>query len=100
MRVLLLAPLALATALLPAPVRAADPIAECKSFFDKFEACIDGLSGEQQEEARIFLKTLRGTLGMADDLNRGDPMMTGIMCGVTMQEAKKDPMVQKYHCAW
>ncbi|MET0409551.1 MAG: hypothetical protein ABW006_14415, partial [Hyphomicrobium sp.] len=61
------------------PARANDAVAECKAFFDKFEKCVDGLKGDQQQEARIFLKTLRGTLGMADDLNQGDPMMIGIL---------------------
>jgi len=82
------------------PARANDAVAECKAFFDKFEKCVDGLKGDQQQEARIFLKTLRGTLGMADDLNQGDPMMIGILCGATMEEAKKTPDVQKYHCSW
>ena len=92
----LLIPLAVMAALIAGPARADDTIAECKDFFAKFEKCVDGLEGEQQEEARIFLKTLRGTLGMSDDLNQGDPSMMAIMCGVTMQEAKKDPDVQKY----
>jgi hypothetical protein len=84
----------------PDPSRAADPLAECKDFFAKFDTCVAGLEGEQQEEARIFVKTLKGTLGMADDLNRGDPMMTSILCSATMTEARKDPMVQAYKCAW
>jgi hypothetical protein len=79
---------------------AADPLAECKAFFEKFEKCVDGLKGDQQDEARIFMKTLRGTVGLSDDLNRGDPTMTSIMCAGTMQEVKKEPMVQKYNCAW
>jgi hypothetical protein len=77
-----------------------DSVAECKAFFQKFQKCVDGLKGDQQDEARIFMKTLRGTLGMSDDLNGGDPTMLGIMCGITMQEAKKEPSVQKYNCAW
>ena len=89
----LIAPLA------ASPARA-DAIAECKAFFQKFETCAAGLKGDQQEEARIFMKTLRGTVGMSDDLNQGDPMLTGVMCGFMMEEAKKDPMVQKYNCAW
>jgi hypothetical protein len=91
---------AAAASLAPSPAPAADPLAECKDFFAKFDKCIAGLEGEQQEEARIFERTLKGTLGMADDLNRGDPMMTGILCSATMTETKKDPMVQKYKCAW
>jgi hypothetical protein len=92
--------IAVMAVLMPGPLRAGDAIKECEDFFAKFQKCVDGLEGEQQDEARIFLKTLRGTLGMSDDLNRGDPTMTGIMCGFTMQEAKKDPTVQKYNCAW
>ena len=86
--------------LISSPVRAGDAVAECKAFFEKFEKCVDGLKGEQQEEARIFMKTLRGTLGLSDDLNQGDPMMLGIMCAATMEETKKEPSVQKYNCAW
>jgi hypothetical protein len=89
----------LATAL-AGPASAADPLAECKAFFEKFQKCVDGLKGDQQDEARIFMKTVRGTVGLSDDLNRGDPTMTSIMCGATMQEVKKEPMVQKYNCAW
>jgi hypothetical protein len=77
-----------------------DAVEQCKDFFRKFEKCVDGLKGDQQDEARIFMKTLRGTLGMSDDLNNGDPMMIGIMCGITMQETKKEPSVQKYNCQW
>ncbi len=80
--------------------RADDAMAKCEKFFAKFQTCVDGLKGEQQEEAKVFMKTLRGTLGMADGLNRGDPMLTGMMCGFTMDEVKKDPSVQKYNCAW
>ena len=96
----LLTALAVIAVLIAGPARADDTVAECKDFFDKFEKCVDGLEGEQQEEARIFLKTLRGTLGMSDDLNQGETGMMAIMCSVTMQEAKKDPDVQKYNCAW
>lgn len=77
-----------------------DAAAECKNFFKKFQTCVDGLQGDQKDEATIFMKTLRGTLGMSDDLNQGDPMMLGIMCGVMMEEAKKDADVQKYNCQW
>ncbi len=77
-----------------------DAVAQCKDFFQKFQTCVDGLKGDRQDEARVMMKTLRGTLGMSDDLNNGDPMMIGIMCGITMQETKKDPSVQKYNCAW
>lgn len=91
---------ALAAWLAPSPTSAADAIQQCRDFFAKFETCVAGLEGEQQEEARIFMRTLRGTLGLSDDLNRGDPMLTGMMCGFAMEEAKKDPSVQKYHCAW
>lgn len=77
-----------------------DAVAECKNFFAKFQTCIDGLEGEQKDEATIFMKTLRGTLGMSDDLNQGDPTLLGIMCGTLMEEAKKDPDIQKYKCQW
>ncbi|MGH9697688.1 MAG: hypothetical protein ACRD5Z_26345, partial [Bryobacteraceae bacterium] len=77
-----------------------DAVAECKAFFEKFQKCVDGLKADQQDEARIFMKTLRGTLGMSDDLNQGDPMMLGIMCGTMITEVKKEPMVQKYNCSW
>ncbi len=46
------------------------------------------------------MNTLKGTLGMADGLNQGDKTLLNMMCGVTMEEAKKDPDVQKYNCAW
>jgi hypothetical protein len=46
------------------------------------------------------MKTLRGTVGMSDDLNRGDPMLTGVICGFMMEEAKKELSVQSYNCAW
>lgn len=97
---LLALPLAVAALLVSSPIQAKDPVAECEAFFSKFEKCVDALQGEQQEEARIFLKTLRGTVGMSDGLNRGDPAMTGMMCGVMMEEAKKDANIQKYRCKW
>jgi hypothetical protein len=87
----LLIPLAVMAALIAGPARPDDTVAECKDFFAKFEKCVDGLEGEQQEGARMFLKTLRGTLGMSDDLNQGDPSMMAIMCGVTMQRPKRTP---------
>ena len=96
----LLIPFAAMAVLIASPLRADDTVAECKDFFAKFEKCVDGLEGEQQEEARIFMNTLKGTLGMADDLNQGDATLINMMCDVTMQEAKKDPDVQKYNCAW
>ena len=82
------------------PARAEDAIAECKVFFTKFERCIDGLKGDQQDQARVFLRTVKATLGLSDDLNRGDPMYTGIMCKLTVQEIKKDQTVQTYNCQW
>ena len=100
MRFLLAIQLAIVALLVSSPVHAADPVAACEAFFEKFDKCVDGLKGEQQEEARIFVKTLRGTVGMSDGLNRGDPAMTGIMCGVMMEEAKKDPDIKKYGCKW
>lgn len=100
MRALLVIAAALGVLLVAAPVRARDPVKECAEFLGKFQKCVDGLKGEQQEEARVFLKTLRGTLGMADGVNRGDPQMTGVLCGVMMEEAKKDPDIQKYGCTW
>jgi hypothetical protein len=99
-RFLIAVQIAVAVICISGPSRANDAVAECKAFFDKFQKCVDGLKGEQQDEARIFMKTLRATLGMSDDLNQGDPTMIGIMCGVTMQETKKEPMVQKYNCNW
>ncbi len=79
---------------------AEDQLAECKDFFAKFEKCADGLKGDQQEEARVYIKTLRGTLGMNDALNQGDPMLTGMMCTLTIREMKKERDIQKYNCAW
>ena len=79
---------------------AADTADDCKDFFDKFEKCVDKLEGDQKDEARIFMNTLKGTLGMADGLNQGNKTLLNMMCGVTMEEAKKDPDVQKYNCAW
>lgn len=100
MRLLILAALScLGAVATPNPGRA-DAIAECKAFFEKFDRCIDGLKGDQQDEARVFSRTLKATLGMSDDLNRGDPMYTGIMCSLTIQEIKKDQSVQKYNCQW
>ncbi len=78
----------------------ADTVPECKSFFQKFQTCVDALEGEVKDEATIFLKTLRGTVGMSDDLNRGDPMLTGMMCGIMMEEAKKDADIAKFKCQW
>jgi hypothetical protein len=100
MRFLLAIQLALAALLVSGLIHAGDPVAECEAFFSKLQKCVDDLKGEQQEEARIFLKTLRGTVGMSDGMNRGDPAMTGIMCGVMMEEAKKDPDIKKYNCKW
>lgn len=82
------------------PAHAADPLAQCKDFFAKFDKCIQHLEGDEKEEARVFVNTLRGTIGMSDDLNRGDANITGMMCALTMEEAKKDPDVLKYKCAW
>ncbi len=82
------------------PAQAGDAVAECKAFFEKFQQCVDGLKGDDQEDARIFLKTLRATLGMSDDLNQGDPTALGIMCALTIEEVKKEPSIQKYNCAW
>lgn len=100
MRILLAVQILLAALLITSPARANDAVAECKAFFDKFQKCVDGLQGEQKDEAQIFLRTLRGTLGMSDDLNQGDPTMLAVMCSATMQEVKKEPDVQKYHCTW
>jgi hypothetical protein len=99
----LAAPIAVAAALITNFISrpaAADALAECNDFFAKFEKCADGLKGEQQEEARVYIKTLRGTLGMNDALNQGDPMLTGMMCSLTIKEMKKEPDIQKYNCAW
>lgn len=84
----------------PSVSAADDAVAECKTFFAKFQTCVDGLEGEEKDEATIFMKTLRGTLGMSDDLNQGDPTMLAIMCGAMMEEVKKEPTVQKYKCQW
>jgi hypothetical protein len=100
LRLLSVVAFAVSALLISNPVIAGDAVAECKAFFQKFEKCVDGLKPEQQDEARIFMKTLRGTLGMSDDLNQGDPMMLGIMCGTMIDEVKKEPMVQKYNCSW
>lgn len=100
MRSLLALPVALAVLLVSATARAGDPVADCEAFLAQFQKCVDGLKGEQQEEARVFLKTMRGTLGMADGVNRGDPMLTGMLCGVMIEEMKKDPDVKKYGCRW
>lgn len=35
------------------PVQAGDAVAECKAFFEKFQQCIDGLKGDDQEDAHI-----------------------------------------------
>jgi hypothetical protein len=86
--------------LVTAPVQADDAVKECKDFFEKFDKCVDKLEGEEKDDAKIFVRTLKGTLGMADDLNQEDSMMLGILCSATMEEAKKDPDVQKYNCEW
>jgi len=90
----------LLAALVASPIQADDAVKECKEFFEKFDKCVDKLEGEEKDSAKIFVKTLKGTLGMADDLNQGDSMMLGILCSATMEEAKKDPDVQKYNCQW
>jgi hypothetical protein len=100
MRSSIIAAIAVLAAFTAAPADANDTVAQCREFFAKFQKCADGLQGEQQDEARIFLRTLRATLGMSDDLNQGDPMMMSIMCSVTMDEVKKDQSVKKYNCAW
>ena len=56
-----LVPLLVAVVLWSEPAHAADPVAACETFLASFQKCVDGLKGEQQEEARIFLKTMRGT---------------------------------------
>lgn len=73
---------------------------KCKKFFTAFEKCADGLKGDQQDEARVYIKTMRGMIGMSDDLNRGDSLITGMMCAGVMDELKKDSSVQKYNCQW
>lgn len=100
MRLLLAVPITLALLLVSVVMHATDAVKQCEDFLGKFQKCVDGLKGEQQEEARVFLKTLRGTLGMADGVNRGDPQMTGMLCSVMRDEAKKDPEIQKYGCTW
>lgn len=83
------------------PARAADDaIAVCRDFFQKFQKCVDKLEGDQKEEARVMMNTSRGMVGLSDDLNRGDPMLTGMMCSGMMEELKKDKDVQKYKCEW
>ena len=100
MRSQLIASIAVAVAIVCGPAQANDKVAECKAFFAKFQQCADGLQGEQRDEARIFVRTLKATLGMSDDLNQGDPMYLSIMCGVMIEETKKDSSVKKYNCAW
>ncbi len=94
--------LALTTAALviSGPTYANDGVASCKAFFTKFDQCVDRLEGEKQEDARIYVRTLKATLGMSDDLNQGDPMYLAIMCGAMMDEVKKDRDVQSYNCQW
>ncbi len=82
------------------PAKAGDAIAGCKDFFAKFEKCADALQGNQQDEARVYIKTMRGILGMNDSLNQGDPMLIGMMCSGMMDEMKKDPDIKKYNCQW
>jgi hypothetical protein len=89
-----------AALLASAPVRADDGVAKCKEFFAKFDQCVERLEGEKQEDARIFVRTLKATLGLSDDLNQGNPLYLSIMCSATMEEAKKDPEVQSYNCDW
>lgn len=100
MRTLRTASILLLTAMLPQPLFAGDQLAKCKAFFTEFEQCAERQEGQQKDDAKVFVRTLRATLGMADDLNRGDAMMTSILCSVTMDEVKKDPAVQKYNCSW
>jgi hypothetical protein len=100
MRSSIIASLALLAAFAASPASANDSIAQCREFVTKFQRCVDSLQGEKQDEARVFLRTIRAMLGMSDDLNRGDPMMMSIMCSATMDEAKKDPSVKAYNCAW
>ena len=82
------------------PASAGDAIADCKDFFAKFEKCADGLQGDQQDEARVYIKTMRGIVGMNDSLNQGDAMLTGMMCSGIMDEMKKDPDIKNYNCQW
>ena len=100
MQARIILPWCVIVALFSSPVSAADAVADCKAFFDKFQKCVDSLKGEQQDQARIFMKTLRATLGLSDSLNYGDPIALGIMCHFTIEEVKKDQTVQTYHCNW
>jgi len=100
MRLTLALVLTTAAVIVSGPARANDAVAECKAFFAKFDQCVDRLEGEQQQDARIFVRTLKGTLGMSDDLNQGDPMYLSIMCSAMMDEVKKDRDVQSYNCQW
>jgi len=83
-----------------APAYAVEAVDDCKIFFEKFQTCVDSLQGEQRDEARIFMKTLRATLGMSDSLNQQDPLAHALMCRFTIVEIKKDETVQKYNCNW
>jgi hypothetical protein len=100
MRHLLPAVAAAALLFSPGPVRAEEPIEACKAFFAKFEKCVEALGEDRREEARIYMKSLRATLGMADDLNRGDPNLTGMLCGFAMDQIKEDKDVKSYNCKW
>jgi len=92
--------LSAATLCLASPGQAGNAVAECKSFFAKFDQCIARLDGEKQDSARIFARTLKAMLGVSDDLNQGDPIAMSIMCGAMIDEAKKDRDVQSYNCDW
>lgn len=91
----------LATALTASSAYAGDMgVPQCDNFFAKYETCIAKLSGEQKENARISLGTLRFTMKMADSLNRGDPNLTGPLCESLKEETLKDADVQSYGCDW
>ncbi len=92
---------ALLATFLASPAHAGDDaIAACRDFFQKFQKCVDKLEGDQKEAARVMMNTSRGMVGMSDDLNRGDPMLTGMMCGGIMEELKKDKDGQDSKCEW
>ena len=103
MRTVFIAPAAILAATLilaPAALAEDNAIDKCKKFFAAFEKCADGLKGDQQDAARVTIKTMRGMIGMSDDLNQGDALVTGMMCAGMMDEMKKDSDVKSYNCQW
>ncbi|MEQ1577386.1 MAG: hypothetical protein ABL894_07015 [Hyphomicrobium sp.] len=101
MRNVVLAPALLAAAFFATPA-GAEPmgVAQCDSFFAKYEQCIGKVPEGQKENARVAINMLRSMMQMAHNMNRGDASLTGMLCENLQQETQKDADLQGYGCTW